>query len=649
MNTLGQLCMLVALVGCGYGGWACVVGWRRDHVGLLRSGVAASLLGVASLTVVVGVLAWALVACDSRLAYAANYSSPGLPWSYRLSALWAGQAGSLLLWAWFLGILALAYRFLPGRAACSIRQPAFGTLMGCLCFLVATMVFGADPMKPSLSEPASPAGLSPLLRHPAMLVHPPIIFLAYAAWTIPFALALVALVAGRLDSSWTREARPWALLAWGTLGGGILLGAEWAYQELGWGGYWSWDPVENGSLIPWLTGTALIHCMMAWRARQALKKTALGLAFATFALCNFAAFLTRSGVFSSVHAFSQSPIGWLFLLFLGAVTGLGVILIILRRGQLGPGQPLAGFWTRESFVSIATVGLLLLAVATTAGTLVAPLSRLFRGRTILVGEAFYNNVLIPTGLVVLAATAMAPLLKWGSSPGSNARRARAVAALLGLGVTVIALALGLRSPIGLAVLFLSVVAVVSMVAGLILGRRQYAAHAIHLGLVLVAIGVTGSSLGSRQHDTTMTAGQTVEWAGRAVRLVGLNQRELPDRIVCEARLEISRGDRPPVTLLPSQHLHLHQGRRETRTTEVAIHSTWRGDFYTIMHGVDDEGGVSLTFIESPLTCWIWLGGWLMAAGTLIGLLKKGTGSEPISASPWRKRPPRRACPLLQHD
>ena len=263
-----------------------------------------------------------------------------------------------------------------------------------------------------------------------MLIHPPIVFLGYAAWGVPFALAAAALMSGRLNNAWLQQARPWSLFAWTTLGGGILLGAEWAYEQLGWGGYWAWDPVENGSLMPWLTGTALIHGLMTWR-QGALKKTTLFLAIATFGLCNFATFLTRSGIFSSLHAFSQSPIGWMFLFWIAAFVVGGTLLILRRKKQLAAEKPLAALWSREALVLLGILALVLLTTVTLLGTLAGAISGLFSATPIMVGLAFYNNVLIPTGLVLLAVVAAVPLIRWGagptprpSSPAGNCRRHR---------------------------------------------------------------------------------------------------------------------------------------------------------------------------------------------------------------------------------
>ncbi len=416
MTSLGQFCLLVALVGSGYAAFACMIGGRGGPRLVVRSGVWAAAASILALTTAVVLLAQALIVKDFRFQYVTEYSDALLPWHYSLSAFWVGQGGSLLLWAWFVAALAIVYRFAAGRRGQEFRDLAFGTLMAYLCFLVTIMVFAADPMQPSLVARHTGDGLSPLLQHPAMLFHPPIIFLGYAAWGVPFALAVAALLSGRLDNTWTEQARPWAIFAWVTLGGGILWGAAWAYEELGWGGYWSWDPVENGSLIPWLTGTALVHGLMTWRCRGALKKTTLSLAIATFALCNFATFLTRSGVFSSLHAFSQSPIGWMFLAWIVVVTAGHAVLMILRRAALGAERPLTSVWSREAFVLIGIVALVLLASMAILGTLAAPLSGVFCTARIVVGIAFYNHVLIPVGLILLTAMAATPLLRWGSRP-----------------------------------------------------------------------------------------------------------------------------------------------------------------------------------------------------------------------------------------
>ena len=346
-----------------------------------------------------------------------------------------------------------------------MRDTAFGLVMGNVCFLVAVMIFAADPMAPSLVAADDGAGLSPLLQHPSMLIHPPIVFLSYATWSVPCALALAALGHRRVDASWTHMARPWAISAWTILGVGLLLGAHWAYQELGWGGYWGWDPVENGSLLPWLTGTAFIHSIMAWRYRERLKKTAFALAIGTFGLCNFATFLTRSGIFSSVHAFSESPIGWMFLALMSVLAVGGVALLIRSRAALRceTSRRLA-LLARESLVFVSIFLLLLLTVVVLVGTLVAPVSKMLTGRMIQVGPAFYNNVLPPIGLSLLAMTAAVPLLKWGAPPTARGRRLLAICLLISLVVTALSFILGVRHPLVLLVVGLAALAPFTLLA-----------------------------------------------------------------------------------------------------------------------------------------------------------------------------------------
>jgi cytochrome c-type biogenesis protein CcmF len=563
-----------------------------------------------------------------------------------------------------LAVLATIFRFWPGRQPDALREPAFALLMAYLCFLLAVMVFGADPLQASLSPLGSGSGLSPALQHPAMLVHPPIVFLGYAAWGVPCALALAALMGGPgiaggrkgtgtffgpgtvpifvrrkwdcppqpegrkmsqsptawagqafcLDAAWVRAARPWALFAWATLGSGILIGAVWAYEELGWGGYWSWDPVENGSFLPWLTGTAFIHCLMAWQYLGILKKTAAALAVATFGLCNFATFLTRSGIFSSLHEFSRSPIGWLFLALMAVLVVGGTVVILARRAALAPQRPISSFWSREAMVLIGTLALVLLAMATLAGTLAAPLSQVLTGRAMVVGPAFYNSVLIPTGGGLLASMAVGQLVRWGHGPTAGQKKMLLLRAMIGR-------------------------------------RRPSAGFLAHLGVACLAIGVCGSALGSRRHDLVMNKGESVAWAGRSIRYADLIERGQPERSIVEARLEVSEGNCPPYTLLPAQHLIRSQN---AWVAQVAIHSTWSGDFYTILHGGKNHDAVSLTFIDNPAMRWLWLSGWLAVAGAVVGLwpARRGTaswGADPVGGRAQNRGPHRFAAARHPHS
>jgi cytochrome c-type biogenesis protein CcmF len=618
-----------------------------------RAGILCGILAVACLSGAIVILGRALLIRDFSYEYVASYSSSLLSWQYALSALWVGQAGSLLLWAWFLNLVTLLFRILPTRDKL-LRDAASGILLANVLFLISILIFAADPFKATLGTPKEGLGLSPLLQHPSMLIHPPVIFLAYALWSVPFALAVGGLIHRRLDlitpnpgwdgggtATWTEIARPWAMAAWAVLGSGLLLGADWAYEVLGWGGYWGWDPVENGSFLPWLTGTALIHALMAWRHRQCLKKTAVGLAILTCGLCNFATFLTRSGIFSSVHAFSTSPIGWMFLGFMAVLLLGGLTLIVRRREALRPERVARNLLAREHLVLLSTILILALALVILAGTLVNPLSPLVLGRSIVVGTALYNNVFIPVGLALLAVTAIVPLTRWGGPPLPWQRRVLWISLGTGCAVATAVLLLTQQHAITSGVSGLLTLVGCSTAAALVLdarrrepdclrrgflkalyhGRRQYAGYVIHVGLAFLAIGIAGSALGTARTDVVMSRGDVIEWAGRQIRLVSLEQHLLPDKAIAEAVLEVTQGRGKSAIVRPARHLHRLQNEW---TTAVAIHSTWGSDFYTILNGGLGGGKAALTLVENPMMRWIWLGGICAVLGAGIGIWPGGT-------------------------
>ncbi|MCU0961355.1 MAG: cytochrome c biogenesis protein CcsA [Pirellulaceae bacterium] len=632
MILLGHVFLLIALIAAGYASFTSFAGAQAFRSGKSTATVPSVVAAVLALTVVLVVLSAALLTQDFRFAYVAEYASGELPWHYALSALWVGQAGSLLLWTWLSGLVALAYLIHARHDAAAMRLRTTGVLMAYVCLLTAIMVFAADPTRASLTASAEGIGLSPLLLHPAMLIHPPIIFLGYAAWGVPCALALVALADPRGKADWLPRARAWTLLAWVVLGLGIILGGHWAYQELGWGGYWAWDPVENGSLIPWLTGTALVHCLMAWQYRGMLKRLTLGLAIATFTLCNLATFLTRSGMFSSLHAFSRSPVGWAFLATTMCLSIAGAGAIASRWAQFRPERAIGSLWSREALVVLASCGLVLLSCVTLVGTFMAPLSGLLGGHTVVVGPAYFNNVLTPIGLLLLCTSGATPLLRWGRAPSRRQVRLLAVSLCAGLAAALAAGLSGERNSVVLTVLGCAAFAASALGAAVWLDARrhgaplpaafaavvrlrrpQYAGYVMHLGFASLAVGIAGSSLGTVRDVVTIRAGESLTWSGYTVQLAAIRSYDAGERLIGDIQLDIARNGRQVATLYPAQHFHRRQNEW---TTEVAVHSTWLRDVYTILHGVTDGQRAELTLVINPLVRWIWVGGWifLLAAG-----------------------------------
>jgi cytochrome c-type biogenesis protein CcmF len=346
--------------------------------------------------------------------------------------------------------------------------------------------------------------------------------------------------------------------------------------------------------------------------------------------------LTRSGIFSSVHAFSESPIGWFFLALMAALLIGGVTLVVARRQALVPQRFGRSLLARESLIVVSTLLFLGMTLAVMTSTLIGPLSTFFLEHTIVVESAYYNHALVPIGLILLAITSAVPLLRWGEGPGPAQRRALWVCLAGGMTAVAASYFLGTQHPISLAVAGLGVVAGGTFVGAVILearrrspdgflrgllptlldGRRQYAGYIAHLGFMVLAVGITGSSLGARRHEVDMNEGETLHWAGREIRYVKLEQHSLPDKWIAEAVLEISHDGGSQATLRPARHFHLLQ---KEWTTEVDIHSSWSGDFYTILHAGLGDGKVALTFVDNPMMCWIWLGGLIVSLGTFTAM------------------------------
>jgi cytochrome c-type biogenesis protein CcmF len=401
--------------------------------------------------------------------------------------------------------------------------------------------------------------------------------------------------------------------------------------------------------MPWLTCTVFIHSLMVWRHCDGWKRTSLALAIVTFGLCNFATFLTRSGIFSSLHAFSQSPIGWMFLALMAMLLAVGGGLIWWRRRMLVSTMRLSSIWARETHAVIAGGALLLLTAVIFVGTVLVPLSTHFAGVKAVVGPPFYNAVLAPIGLLLLSTTVAVPLMRWGAPPGNRERQMLWLSLSVGAVAALVGLACGVRRPSALIVIVLAATAPVALAAalaleakrrasrGLLAGiafalqhhRRSFAGFTVHLGFIACAIGVTGSSLGSQRYDAVMKEGDSLDWAGRRVRYVRLIKTEQADKLLAEAELEISDGEETYV-LRPARHFHVLQ---EQWTTEVAIGSSWHGDFYTILNNGEGDTAVSLTFIEMPLMRWLWVGGGVSGVGVIVALWpvgrKKRTGEQAL--------------------
>jgi cytochrome c-type biogenesis protein CcmF len=613
----------------------------RSHTALAVIRILVALIALL-LTVAGAALLVALWRSDFRFEYVASYTERALPWGYKLAALWAGQQGSLLLWAWLMSVMSVAAVAGFRRLEPAEQAVAGGTLAAVVGFFAAMLLFTADPFQLTSAAPADGRGLNPMLQDSGMIIHPPLLFLGYAGCTIPFAVLVGVLVAGRRDNRWLAEVRRWLLLSWLFLTAGIVVGAWWAYIELGWGGYWAWDPVENASLLPWLTCTALLHSIMIQQHRGMFKVWNAALIGLTFLLCIVGTYLTRSGVIQSVHSFAPSLIGTFFLAFLVVTAAATAGLIAWRRRLLRPEQPLEGLVSREGAFLLGNVLLTMMMLTTLVGTIFPILSAPFTDESVTVKPAFYNRVVAPMALLLVAAMAIGPILTFGRDAASRIARnlllpgaaAAAVTATVAIGLTanpwvLVCVALATLGTASVLEQFLRSLAARrrgagegTLIAALRLidrDHRRYGGQVAHLGLMLLVIGVVGSSLFDREQVFRLGPGESAELGEQRLTFVGLERRRAVNFTAMEATVEL-RDQRGAVEVMRPQ-CRFYDAWSEQPNTEVAIRSTWRRDLYLSVVGWEDGGAITAIQVRvNPLVLWIWIGALVMAGGAVFCML-----------------------------
>ncbi|MGH7658483.1 MAG: heme lyase CcmF/NrfE family subunit, partial [Gemmatimonadales bacterium] len=470
---------------------------------------------------------------DFNIEYVAGYTSRNLPTYYTVAAFWAGQKGSLLFWAFVLSIFAALAQWVTPKRYRSLLPHVAGVTTAITVFFLIVMLFGgANPFERLAFTPPDGRGLNPQLQNIAMTIHPPMLYLGYISITIPFAFGIAALLSRRLDTGWIHAIRKWTLVSWLFLGVGITLGMWWAYVELGWGGYWAWDPVENASLLPWLTMTAFLHSVMIQEKRGMLKRWNMGLVIGSFLLSIFGTFITRSGVIASVHSFTQSDVGYFFLAFLLIAAVLSFTLLYTRWPALEPDARLEAVVSREGAFLFNNLMLVGIAFSVLWGTLFPILSEWVRGTKITVGPPFFNRVNVPLGILLLALTGIGPLIAWRKASTANLKRQFTAPVLTGLGTAALLLAMGMRDAYVLVSLGIGgfVLGTLTqefyrgtrarhrmyqeawpMAFGRLIGRnrRRYGGYIVHLAILTYFVAFAGSAF-KIDREETMLPGETVE-------------------------------------------------------------------------------------------------------------------------------------------
>ncbi|MBN1824839.1 MAG: heme lyase CcmF/NrfE family subunit [Candidatus Eisenbacteria bacterium] len=647
MNELGSIAVVALWPVTLFGAAASWIGAFRRNGPTNAAGARSLPVAAALATLAVAALAALFLTDDFRNGYVAGHSNAALPLPYKAAALWAGQEGSLLFWNWLLLLFGAA----AARSARK-RHPDLAPwttailLTGCFFFshlnLFAVNPFrtlvAAGPAGPVPFTPPDGMGLNPLLQHPVMVIHPPLLYIGYVGFSVPFALALAALIARPAGSAWLRTVRLWTLFSWTALTAGILLGMRWAYVELGWGGYWSWDPVENASLLPWFTATAFLHSVVVQERRAMFKTWNAALLALTYFLCVFGTFLTRSGIVSSVHAFARSPVGGPFAVYLIAGAALTLLLIVARRRYLAGEAPIDGLLSRESAFLLNNIVLLVACFAVLWGTFYPVLSEAMGGGEVSVGAEYYNRVNVPLGLFLLALAGAAPAFVWRRSDPRRAGRvlaAPAAAAILSIVALRVSGVIDPRALVAVAIVLFALlsaaldigrgaaararrlgVPLFRALPGLVPARpRRYGGILAHLGVALLFLGLAGAAF-NRSAQAELAIGDALSLGGTRFRLERMEEGETENFDLF--RCEISSWEGGKRTGFFRPEIRRYRAGGQT-TSEIEIRSDFRRDLYVVFASVGPNDGAVVQVYENPLVRWIWIGGVLIVAGALLAL------------------------------
>jgi cytochrome c-type biogenesis protein CcmF len=650
VDVFGSFALILAFVCAVYAFLGGIVAIRTRHPLLVKSARQAGMAACGLIFTATGSLVYLFFSDSYCVSYVVAHSNRDLSTFYKVAALWSGQEGSLLFWSFLLAVyvfsVLIVYRNKNGEL-----MPYVGVVLaGVQIFFLTLNNFVASPFKVlaaagangnlEIFTRADGNGLTPLLQYPEMVIHPPNLYSGYTGFTVPFAFALGALLARYPGEKWIHLTRKWTMIAWCFQTLGILLGAHWAYAVLGWGGYWGWDPVENASLLPWLTGTAFLHSVMMQEKRGMMKVWNVWLVFSTFLLCILGTLLTRSGVVSSVHAFAQSSIGTWFVSFLLIVLAVCFLAYVKNRDYLNSENQLDSMISRESSFLFNNLILLVSCIAVLSGTLFPVFSEWFSGSRISVGAPFFNKVNIPIGLLLLFLTGVGPLLAWRKTSVDSLKRNFGWPLLTGLGAGIVAFVFGFRELYAVVCLILCVfvAATISMEfyrgAKVIRARsgasflasavdltmrntRRYGGYIVHMGMVLIFVGLAGAAF-NRDVQKDMPLGGTLDIGTYGLVLQSFDSK--PEKNYTSQRMivEVMKDHKPIMMLYPERRFF---PANEQSGTMVAIYSTLREDLYVVYAGESPDTNVPVIHAYlNPLVKWIWLGGVVVVLGTLVTLL-----------------------------
>jgi len=641
VTLAGRAALLLAFAAALYAVGAALYSRRkgkREYLASAERGVWA----VFAATTTAIVVMWALLLGNRfDVADVAGYSNTTLGWNYKITALWGSQAGSLLLWMWILSIVAVLVVVTNRRRNRQLMPVVVAVLMGTAVFFTSVLSFVTSPFATVSPVLEDGRGLNPLLQNAYMQSHPPLLYIGYVGLSVPFAFAIAALVTRRLDSTWITSVRRWIILSWMFLTVGIVLGSRWAYEELGWGGYWAWDPVENAALMPWLVATAFLHSVMVQERRGMLRIWNMVLVIMTFTLALFGTFLTRSGILSSVHAFGESTLGPYFLGFIIVILVGSFALLFSRMSLLRSENSLESYISREAVFLYNNLLLVGLAFAVFWGTMFPVLTEAVQGERITVGQGFFNQVAAPIGIALLFLTGVGPMISWRKASPRELRR-RFAGPLVVATIAIIpavyfaqeggawwaaaAIVLGAFTLACIVSEFWRGMKVRHQLGGVswpgALGqlftrnRRRYGGYVVHVGVVSIIVAIACQGAFSTQGDLALRTGQTGEVAGYQFTNDGGTRSKDDHKMSVGVALGVSEGGNRFATLNPGVDVFTAQ---QQRSSEVAVDTSPFRDVYVVLVGLTPDGLARISVFINPMMMWIWVGGLLMLVGSLIAV------------------------------
>jgi cytochrome c-type biogenesis protein CcmF len=644
MATLGAFVLVLSFIAAASAAAASIAGARRRNNRLIESGIGAFYAVAALLTVASGIIIYAFVAGDYSIKYVQRYSDSVQPLFYKITSYWGGLDGSVMFWVFLLSLFgSVAVKVNREQHRELIPYVVAVTAMVEMFFLFLMLVHN-NPFSTFLTEsPADGAGLNPLLQNFYMAIHPPTMYLGFVGLTIPFAFGMAALITGHLDDSWLRAVRRWTMFSWFFLSLGLTLGMIWAYEELGWGGFWGWDPVENAGALPWFTATAFLHSVMVQERRGMLRVWNVTLVILTFLLTIFQTFLTRSGIVQSVHAFGEDPqLGRMFIIFMLTIAVVGFGWVIYRLPLLKARNELESWASREGAFLANNWILLFSAFFILFATMFPTISEAFTGQRLTVGPPFFNKWMTPIGLTLLFLTGVGPLLAWRKTSPTNLVQQFIWPVTIGLVTGGIVVALGVRvwsSGICFALcgfvfgtiaqeyvrgalvrqvtsgadLFTAMVGLVGR------NKRRYGGYVVHLGIVLIFLGFAGEGL-SRDEQLLLKPGEQATVGDYTLRLEAIRVTDDNQKQMITAHVAVSDADGKDLGMMYPAKWYFRK-HEDDPTTEVAIRRSFAEDLYIVMPAFElQEQTASIEVHINPLINWIWFGFGVLAIGTLIGLL-----------------------------